>query len=93
MYCAAKVLGCPKPGIIHTGRPEERVVPSWSPQSGVLSFSLLEEGDVGVGVLPEGEEILVASARLDEAIGSSAALLPGFSRLLPAFLANPDRGT
>jgi len=28
-------------------------------QLGVLGFGLLEDGDVGVGVFPEGEEILV----------------------------------
>src|SRR6266852_2668932 len=31
----------------------------------VLGFRLLQDGDVGVGVLPEGEEILVGGERPD----------------------------
>jgi hypothetical protein len=30
-----------------------------------LRFSLLQDGDVGVGVFPEGEEILVGGERPD----------------------------
>jgi hypothetical protein len=30
---------------------------------GVFGFGLLEDGDVGVGVFPEGEEVLVGGAR------------------------------
>src|ERR1039458_6709946 len=33
------------------------------PQLGVLGFGLLVDGDVGIGVFPEGEEILIRLAR------------------------------
>ena len=31
-------------------------------QPGVLGFGLLVDGDVGIGVFPEGEEILIRGA-------------------------------
>ncbi len=36
---------------------------SLSPQLGVLGFGLLVDGDVGIGVFPEGEKILIRLAR------------------------------
>jgi len=33
-------------------------------QPGVLGLGLLEDGDVGVGIFPEGQEILVSGAAL-----------------------------
>src|SRR5271165_3375869 len=33
-----------------------------SPQLGVLGFGLLQDGDVGIRVFPEGEEILIRLA-------------------------------
>ncbi len=35
-----------------------------SPQHGVLRLGFLQDGDVGVGVFPEGEEVLVSGAGL-----------------------------
>jgi hypothetical protein len=32
----------------------------------VLGFGLLQDGDIGVGVFPEGKEILVARSGLDD---------------------------
>ena len=32
-------------------------------QLGVLRFSLLQDGDVGIGIFPEGKEILVSGTR------------------------------
>src|SRR5271165_167919 len=34
-----------------------------SPQLGVLGFGLLVDGDIGIGVFPEGEKILIRLAR------------------------------
>jgi hypothetical protein len=31
-------------------------------QLGILRFSLLQDGDIGIGIFPEGEEILVSGA-------------------------------
>src|SRR5579871_243619 len=39
------------------------MLPSILLQVRVLGFGLLEDGDVGVGVLPEAEEVLVCSSR------------------------------
>ncbi len=45
---------------------EAVVAVGWSPaqlsQLGVFSFGFLEDGDVGVGVLPQREKILVGPA-------------------------------
>ena len=38
-------------------------------QPRILSFSLLEDRDVGVGVLPESEKVLIGSARFGERVG------------------------
>ena len=32
-------------------------------QLGILRFSLLQDGDIGIGIFPEGEEILISRAR------------------------------
>ncbi len=43
-------------------------------QLGVLSLGLLQDGNVGVGVFPEGEEILVSGAGANGiALGKSTA--------------------
>ena len=36
----------------------------------VFRLGLLQDGEVGVGVFPEGEEVLVSGAGLGEGIGS-----------------------
>ncbi len=45
---------------------EAGVAVGWSPaqlsQLGVFSFGFLKDGDVGVGVFPQGEEVLVSAA-------------------------------
>ena len=35
----------------------------------VLRFRLLQDGDIGVGVFPEGEEVLIGGAGLGEGVG------------------------
>src|SRR5262249_6360189 len=51
-------------------RQQRKVASSCAPrdkgslQFGVFSFGLLQDGDVRVGVFPEGEEILISSARM-----------------------------
>ena len=37
--------------------------PPWLLQLRVLRFGLLQDGDVGVGIFPEGEEVLVGHFR------------------------------
>jgi hypothetical protein len=49
----------------------------------VLGLSLLQDGDVGVGVFPEGEEVLVSGASLGEGIAWERRRL-ACSLLLPA---------
>jgi hypothetical protein len=40
-------------------------------QLGVLRLGFLQDGDVGVGVFPEGEEILVCNSELGDIPGES----------------------
>jgi hypothetical protein len=40
-------------------------------QTGVFVFSLFQEGQVGVGVLPEGEQILIGGASARSVAGES----------------------
>ena len=42
-----------------------------SPQLCILSLGLLQDGDVGTGVLPEGQEILVSSSSDDSKLRNS----------------------
>jgi hypothetical protein len=46
--------GGPKPHAFST--------PKWLLQLRVLCFRLLQDGDVGIGVFPEGEEVLIGGA-------------------------------
>ena len=47
-----------------------------SRQPGVIRLGLLENGDVGVGVFPEGEEILVGSLSVCRPSGQPIQALP-----------------
>jgi len=46
----------------------------------VLGFGLLEDGDVGVGVLPEGEEVFVGGERPDAGGSESPPNSPASGR-------------
>jgi len=63
--------------------PEEREIA----RTHVLGFRLLQDGDVGVGVFPEGEKVVVGGARLDlggDRDESAVLLLQGAPSSLPA---------
>jgi hypothetical protein len=51
------------PGQVKLGFPVTRQCVTNSLQLGVLRLGLLQDGDVGVGVFPEREEILVLTLR------------------------------
>ncbi len=55
-------------------------VPSLQPR--VLGFRLLQEGDIGIGVLPQGKKIPVVTESSGEcSIGSNSLIDPGFHRV------------